>query len=226
MLNWLWRSGNLLLLGFRALARNKLRTSLTTLGLVIGVGCVIVVIAIGRGASAQIEEAISTVGSNVMFVVPGFTQRNGIRLAQNSTLTLDDVDAIRTECPSVSYASPQRGVNVQIIIRESNWGCQIRGVGTDFPLIRVWNPREGHFFTDSEVRTGAKVCVLGATVADNLFPNGGAVGETVRVRNVLFKIVGVLERKGADPLGSDQDDIAFAPFKTVATRLAGDIHPN
>ncbi|MDQ6801808.1 MAG: ABC transporter permease [Acidobacteriota bacterium] len=225
MFSSLWRSGNLLLLGLRALARNKLRSFLTTLGLVIGVGCVIVVVAIGKGAARQVEEAFNFLGTNVLFVVPGATLRNGIRIAQQSTFTIEDVEAIRSECPSVAYASPQRAVNVHVVAKQLNWGTSLRGVNPEWFLVREWEMASGQLFTDADARIGAKVCVLGATVAQNLFPDGGAIGETIRIRNVPFKVLGIVRPKGGDRTGNDQDDIVLAPFKTVAQRMAGDLHP-
>ncbi len=225
MLPLLWRSGNLLLLGFRALARNKLRTFLTTLGLVIGVGCVIVVVAIGKGAAYQVEATINSLGTNYMFIVPGVTQRNGMRVQTESTFTVEDVDAIRAECPSVAYASPMITTPVQIIAGNSNWGTSIRGVETDWLLVKAWNLAEGKFFTDAESRAGVKVCVLGSTVADNLFPDGSAVGQSVRIRKVPFKVIGVLEQKGASSGGDNTDDFILAPFPIVAKQLAGTARP-
>ena len=221
----LWRSGNLLRLGLRALVRNALRSSLTILGLVIGVGCVIVVVAIGKGATRQVEESMSFLGTNVLFVVPGATLRNGIRIPQSSTFTVEDVDAILTECPSVAYASPQRAVNVHVVAKQLNWGTSLRGVTTDWFLLREWKPSRGQLFTETDDRIGAKVCVIGATVAQNLFPDGEAVGETIRIKNVPFKVLGIIKPKGGNRDGNDQDDIILAPFKTVAIRMAGDIHP-
>ena len=186
----------------------------------------IAVVAIGNGAAQQVHAQISTLGTNVLFAVPGATLRNGMRIAQNSTFTLDDVDAIRTECTAVTYASPQRNVSGQIAAGGANWPAQVRGVGIDFPDIRSWKTAEGEFFTDGEFRAAAPVCVLGATVAENIFPNGAAVGQPVRIRNIPFRVIGVFERKGTDFVGNDQDDIVLVPFTTAVKRLGGDSHPN
>jgi putative ABC transport system permease protein len=212
-------------IGCSALVRHKLRSFLTTLGLVIGVGCVIVVMAIGTGAAHEVEQQVNALGTNLMFIVPGATQRNGMRIAAESPFTVEDVDAIRAECPSVAYASPMKAVNAQIIAHQLNWGTSVRGVSTDWPLAKAWNVAEGKFFTDGEERGGAKVCLLGATVAENLFPDGDAVGQNVRVRNIPFKVIGVLERKGASFAGDNVDDIVLAPFAIVAKQLAGTPRP-
>ena len=221
-----WRSSNMLLLGFRALARNKLRSFLTTLGLVIGVSCLIVVVAIGKGAAHQVQQAIDAFGTNMMFVVPGATTRGGIRIAQQTTFTVEDVEAIRRECASIAYVTPQRAVNVHVVAKQLNWGTSMRGVYPEWFLIREWEMASGQLYTDADERIGAKVCVLGATVAENLFPDSNPIGETIRVRNVPFKVLGVVKPKGGDRAGNDQDDIILAPFKTVALRIAGDVRPN
>jgi putative ABC transport system permease protein len=220
------RLGSIAVIGCRSLARHKLRSALTALGLVIGVGCVVVVVAISRGAAKQVEDSFAFLGTNYMFVVPGATARNGVRLAAQTNFTLDDVDAIRAECPAVAYVSPQTATGVQIIAGSMNWSTSIRGVNAEWPLVRTWPIAEGTFFTEAESRSDFKICVLGSTVAENLFPDGNAVGSMVRIRNVPFKVVGVLKSKGANRNGDNQDDFALAPFVTVATRLVGNRRPN
>src|SRR5204863_3764230 len=139
----------------------------------------------------------------------------------NSTLTPEDADAIKAECPAVAYVCPTVRAAGQVVAGELNWGTSIQGVSTDYPLIRSWNVEQGDFFTDQDVKSAAKVCVLGNTVADNLFPGGDAVGQIVRLKNVPFKVVGVLERKGGNMMGQDQDDQIVAPYTTVMKRLQG-----
>ena len=212
--------------GCRAIARHKLRSVLTAIGIVIGVACVIAVTAIGNGAAQQVNQQFRALGTNVLFAVPGATLRNGMRIAQNSSFTVDDVEAIRTECDAVLYASPQRNVSGQIAATGLNWPAQIRGVGIDFPEIRAWKIEQGAFFTDGEFRAAAPVCVLGATVADNVFPDNAAAGKAVRIRNIPFRVVGVFERKGTDFVGNDQDDIVLVPYTTAVKRLGADPHPN
>ena len=220
--NSIQRLGNITVVGLKAIFRNKLRSSLTMLGIVIGVGCVIVVVAIGNGASQSIQQTINSLGSNFIMIFPGTSTQSGARLfTGNSTLTPEDADTIKNDCPAVAYVSPTVRTAGQVIAGELNWGTQVFGVGPDWPFVRSWNTSEGTFFSDSDVKTGTKVAVLGATVAENLFPQGGSVGQVIRIKNVPFKVVGVLERKGGNMMGSDQDDQVVAPYTTVMKRLQG-----
>jgi putative ABC transport system permease protein len=213
--------GTLFDLAFHELARNKLRSALTMLGIIIGVACVVAMIAIGAGASKSIQSQISSLGSNFIMVIPGASTQGGARIfTGQSMLTPEDAAAIRNDCPSVAYVSPIVRASAQIVSEEANWGTRIQGAGVEWPLVRSWNASTGAFFSDSEVRADGKVCVLGATVADNLFGNGGAVGQTVRIKNVPFRVIGVLERKGATMMG-DQDDLAVVPYTTAMKRLKG-----
>jgi len=222
MKNSVRRIGNITIVGIKAIARNKLRSFLTMLGIVIGVGCVIAVVAIGNGASKSVENTINSLGTNYIMLFPGAVTQSGARLfTGNSTLTAEDADAIRAECPAVAYVAPTVRTSAQIVAGELNWGTSIQGVNTDYPLIRSWNVDQGDFFTDQDVKSAAKTCVLGATVADNLFPNGGAVGQVVRIKNVPFKVDGILERKGGNMMGQDQDDTVIAPYTTVMKKLSG-----
>ena len=222
MKNSVQRLGNIAIVGLKAISRNKLRSFLTMLGMMIGVGCVIVVVAIGNGASASIQSTINSLGTNFIMVFPGATTASGARLfTGNSTLTSDDGDALKSEAPDVAYVSPQVRTSAQIVAGELNWGTSINGVSTDFPNIRVWNVAQGDFFTDADVKSASKVAVLGATVAENLFPQGDAVGQIIRIKNVPFKVVGVLERKGGNMMGQDQDDTVLAPYTTIMKRLSG-----
>ena len=222
MKNSIQRLGNIAVVGLKAISRNKLRSFLTMLGMVIGVGCVIVVVAIGNGASLAIQSTINSLGTNYIMIYPGATTASGARLfTGNSTLTADDGEALLTEAPDVAYVSPQVRTSAQIVAGELNWGTSISGVGIDYPNIRVWNVAHGDFFTDADVKSAAKVAVLGATVAENLFPNADPVGQIIRIKNVPFKVVGVLERKGGNMMGQDQDDVVMAPYTTIMKRLSG-----
>jgi len=222
MANSLQRLGNITIVGLKAIARNKLRSLLTMLGIVIGVGCVIVVVAIGNGATKSIQDTINSLGSNFIMIFPGASTQGGARLfTGQSTMTIEDADAIKAECPAVAYVSPNLRTGGQAVAGELNWGTSVYGVGVDWPFIRSWNVGEGTFFTDSDVRSGAKVAILGQTVADNLFPQGGAVGQIVRIKNVPFKVVGILDKKGGNTMGQDQDDQIVAPYTTVMKRLMG-----
>jgi putative ABC transport system permease protein len=220
--NSLIRLGNITMVGLKSIARNKLRSLLTALGVVIGVACVIVSVAIGAGVAASVNEMINSLGSNFIMIMPGAATTGGARIfTGSSTLTEEDAEAIKREADAVAYVSPQLRSNGQIVAGELNWSTSIQGVGIDWPNIRAWNVSEGAFFSEGDIRAGAKVAVLGATVAENLFPGGDAVGSTIRVKNVPFKVIGVLERKGGSMMGSDQDDMVVAPYTTVQKRLMG-----
>ena len=222
MKNSVVRFGNITVVGLKAISRNKMRSFLTMLGIVIGVGCVIVVVAIGNGASKSIQDTINSLGSNFIMIFPGATSQSGAKIfTGNSTLTAEDAEAIKTECPAVAYVTPNVRSAAQVVAGELNWGTSIFGVDPDWPFIRSWNCSDGTFFTDTDVKSATKVCVLGATVAENLFPQGGAVGQTVRIKNVPFKVLGVLDRKGGNTMGQDQDDQVIAPYTTVMKRLSG-----
>jgi putative ABC transport system permease protein len=216
------RLWNITVVGLKAIARNKLRSFLTMLGIVIGVGCVIAVVAIGNGAAKSVENTINALGTNYVMVFPGATTSGGARMfTGSSTLTPEDADAIKAECPSVAYVTPYVNAAAQVVAGELNWGTRIQGTNVDYPLIRSWNVDQGSYFTDADVKAAAKVAVLGRTVVDNLFPNGEAVGQIIRIKNVPFKVVGVLEKKGGNMMGQDQDDVIVAPYTTVMKRLSG-----
>jgi len=216
------RLWNIMKVGLKAILRNKLRSSLTMLGIIIGVACVIVMIAVGAGASRSIQSTISSLGTNFIMVFPGVSTQSGARIfSGQSQLTVDDVDAIRNEAPSVAYTSPIVRTGGQVIAGELNWATTIYGVGVEWPFIRAWNVEKGAFFTEGDERAGSKVAVLGATVADNLFPSGNPVGENIRIKNVPFKVVGVLEKKGGSMMGQDQDDQIIVPYTTTMKRLLG-----
>jgi len=218
----LQRVGSIVWIGLRAILRHKMRSSLTVLGIVFGVGCVITMVAIGAGAAKSIETSIAAMGSNFIMIFPGAVTQSGARIhTGQSTLTEEDAVAIKTECPSVAYVSPSSRIAAQVVAGEQNWGTQIQGAGVEWPFIRAWNVSEGSFFTEGDVKGAAKVAVLGRTVADALFPQGGAVGQTVRIKNVPFRVVGVLEAKGGSQVGQDQDDTIVAPYTTVLKRLEG-----
>jgi putative ABC transport system permease protein len=222
MRNSVQRLTNITIVGLKAISRNKLRSALTMLGIVIGVGCVIAVVAIGNGATKSVEATINSLGTNFIMIFPGASTSSGARMfAGSSNLTPEDAEGIKAECPAVAYVAPTVRTAAQIVAGELNWGTSIQGVGVDYPLIRSWNPTQGSFFTDQDVKGAAKVCVVGQTVVDNLFPNGDAVGQIVRIKNVPFKVVGVLEKKGGNMMGQDQDDVVVAPYTTVMKRLQG-----
>lgn len=212
---------NILLSAFRALQRNKMRSFLTMLGIIIGVAAVIAMLAIGQGAQFSVEQQISSLGTNVLIVYPGSQNVGGIRMGAgaSTTLTEDDATAIAKECPAVSLISPGTRAGGQVIAGNLNWATGIEGTGPDYLEIRKWGIEYGDFYTDQDVKAAAKVCVLGKTVADVLFPDMSPVGQTVRIRNVPCKVIGVLTKKGQNAMGQDQDDIILAPWTTVKRRL-------
>ncbi|MBK7260143.1 MAG: ABC transporter permease [Ignavibacteriae bacterium] len=216
------KSLNILRSAFRALRRNKMRSFLTMLGIIIGVAAVIAMLAIGQGAEYSVKQQISALGTNVLIIFPGSQQQGGIRVGAGSvtTLTEEDAFAIAKECPAVAYVSPGARSGGQAIAGNLNWGTSIEGTGADYLEIRSWPIEYGEFYSEQDVKAAAKVCVLGATVADNLFPETSPIGQTVRLRNMPARVVGVLSRKGQNAMGQDQDDVILAPYTTVLRRLS------
>jgi putative ABC transport system permease protein len=213
---------NIIRSAFRALRRNKMRSFLTMLGIIIGVAAVIAMLAIGQGAEYSVKQQISALGTNVLIIFPGSQQQGGIRVGAGSmtTLTEDDATAIAKECPAVAYVSPGARSGGQAIAGNQNWSTSIEGCSADYLEIRSWAIEYGEFFSDQDVKAASKVCVLGSTVADNLFPDGSPIGQTIRIRNVPARVVGVLQKKGQNAMGQDQDDVILAPYTTVLRRLS------
>jgi putative ABC transport system permease protein len=210
----------------RALARNKMRAALTMLGIVIGVSAVIAMVSIGQGAQAAVQSQIEGMGTNLLFVSAQAQNAGGVRGGAGAdssagTLTEADLQAIRREVPSVAMVSPQVNSRAQLVAGNLNWSAQVQGVSHEFTDIRKWQTGGGSFFTEADVRSAARVIVLGQTVADNLFPGADPVGQTVRVTNLPFRVVGVMARKGQDQMGRDQDDVALAPYTAVQKKLLG-----
>ncbi len=206
----------------KSIVKNKMRTLLTMLGIIIGVGAVIVMVAIGEGAQSQIENQIKNLGTNMLVITPGTSNAGGVNQGASSfnRLNIDDSEKIRNESAFIAGVSPVVFTRTQIVGGTGNWRSTIHGVTTEYVTIRDWELTSGRFFDASEERTGKKVIVLGATIAENLFPNGDAVGTRVLVRNVPMDVIGVLEKKGQTPDGNDQDDVALAPVLTVQRRLS------
>jgi putative ABC transport system permease protein len=207
----------------RALGRNKLRTALTMLGIIIGVCAVIVLVSIGQGAQAMVLDQISSMGTNMMYVMPGNLTFGGAALGAGaaSTLTDEDVAAMVHEIPTIAAASPVVNASGQLVFGNQNWFVRIQGTNERFPQIRSWTVEQGDFFTDADVRSAARVIVLGKTVAEKLFPGIDPIGETIRVRNLPFRVVGVLGVKGQSMVGQDQDDTAVIPYTTAQRKLLG-----
>ncbi len=217
------KASNILKVAFRALARNKLRSLLTALGIIIGVACVVAVVGIGEGARLQTEDRLKSLGTNFLMVLPGSVTSSGARagFGASSKLSEDDVDAIRREVTSVAYVSASIRTVAQVIYGNQNWSTSIQGAQVDWPLVRSWNIDTGQFFTDQDDKAAAKVCVLGKTVVTNLFGNEDPVGAAIRIKNIPFKVVGVLESKGGSTMGQDQDDLVVAPYETVRKKVMG-----
>jgi len=211
---------DLLVISLRTLGKNKLRSGLTVLGVVIGIASVITMVSLGQSASRLVQDQFQTIGSNVIIVLPASSQSGGVRSGTVMTLTEADAHAIVAECPSVMAVSPFIGASGQVIGGNVNWQPdQMLGVGPDYPQVRNWNLASGEFFTQREIAGAAKVCVLGYTVARQLFPDSDPVGQQVRVKNLPFYVSGVLVRKGANLVGQDQDNIVLMPYTTVRKRL-------
>jgi putative ABC transport system permease protein len=211
------------LVAVRALLRNKTRSFLTALGIIIGVAAVIAMVAMGEGSQASVQQAIASMGTNILIVLSGSSGAGGARGGFGSmpTLTWDDLKAIQTELPSIRYAAPSLGSNVQIMSEEQNWTTRINGTMPEYFEIRNWGMASGTRFTQSDVDGATKVVILGQTVVEKLFgPNADPVGQMVRIRNVPFQIVAVAARKGQSPLGQDYDDTAFVPVTTFETKIS------
>ncbi len=208
----------------RALRSNPLRSALTALGVIIGVASVVAMVALGSGAQAQVERSIASLGSNLLIVVPGAARGGGgVRGAAGGwdSLTLDDAAAIAAQVEGVLVVAPSQRSRAQVIANGANWNPQIEGVTPAYLTARDWEIAQGRFFDESEERQARRVVVLGATVANELFPNIDPIGETVRINGGSYEIIGVLESKGQSGFGMDQDDIVLAPFTTVKRRISG-----
>ncbi|MGH2564298.1 MAG: ABC transporter permease, partial [Ginsengibacter sp.] len=215
---------NLLRIAWRALLRNKLRAFLTMLGIIIGVASVITMVAIGEGSKASIRSQLSGMGSNMINIRPSSNQTvgGGARLGASGlqTLKIEDVDAIRNQAHFVTAVSPAVQANGQVINGALNWPTTMQGVSPEYFSIRDWSLQSGVVFTDDDVKTAAKVCLIGQTVKANIFPSGeDPVGKTIRFDKIPFRVIGVLSTKGENTFGQDQDDIIIAPYTTVQKRI-------
>ncbi len=211
-------------IALRALLRNKTRSLLTTLGVVIGVGAVIAMVAIGEGAKARVEAAFASMGANLLIVLPGSTSKGGAMGGFGSmpTLTWEDLNAIRNECSAVRRASAALRSNTQVMSDEQNWTTSVTGTSPDYFDIRSWKVVHGRSLEGSDVETGTKVAVLGQTVVEKLFGNSAdPVGQSIRIKNVPFQVIGVLERKGQSAMGQDYDDALFVPQTTFMSKVQG-----
>ena len=210
----------------RAMRRNVMRSVLTTLGIVIGVGAVIAMMEIGHGSSTAIQKTVSSMGANNIMVFPGNSARGGVSFGAGSSVTLtpEDAEAVLRECPAVRAVAPVVRSRTQVVYGNRNWVPQsIYGTTADFLDVRDWLPlAEGEPFGEREVRNGSQVCLIGQTIVRELFDGRSPLGKEVRVKNVSFKVIGVLSPKGANMMGSDQDDILLAPWTAIRSRVSGD----
>jgi putative ABC transport system permease protein len=210
-------------IALRALRVNRLRSALTMLGIIIGVGAVIAMVAVGSGATARIQEQIQSIGSNLIMVTPGSLTSNGIRLGSGAvvTLTEDDAKAIAAECPAVATVAPVVRGNAQVMNGNNNWATTIQGTTPDYLTTRDQTVDFGNPFTADDVNSAAKVALLGRTVAQNLFGDANPVGQTIRIKNVPFTVDGVLSAKGQSMTGQDQDDLILIPISTAKRQILG-----
>ena len=218
----------ILKVAYKALGRNKMRSSLTMLGIIIGVGAVIAMMGIGQGAKKMINDQIASLGDNLLTISPGSHMSGGMRegAGTRTSLTDEDAKAIKDNCPAVLRISPVVRTGAQVVAGNLNWATSIEGYSTDFPLIRSWSLASGTFFTEQDVKGATKVCILGKTVVDNLFSGQDPVGEIIRIKKLPFRVLGVLSPKGQTGFGHDQDDIIIVPYTTAQKKIAGITHVN
>jgi len=215
-------------MALHALGKNKVQTALTMLGIVIGVSAVIAMVSLGQGAQKLVQNQVAGMGQNVLQVQgQNQWQGGGARGAsdQSQVLTEADVEAIRKEVPAVSKAAPNVQAQGQFVFGNQNWSSRIQGSNESYLDIRGWKMAEGDFYTENDVRTAARVVVLGKTIADNLFPGGDPVGQMIRIRNLPYRVIGVLAPKGQSANGQDQDDTAMMPYTTIQKKMLGQALP-
>lgn len=213
---------NLFKIALRALANNKLRAFLTMLGIIIGVASVIAMLAIGQGSKKSIQQQISEMGSNMIMIHPGAEMRGGVRQDPSAmqTLKLENYEKLSEECTYLSGISPNVSSSGQLVAGANNYPSSVGGVSMDYLTIRQLTVEQGEMFTENDIRTAAKVCVIGKTIVDNLFPDGSdPIGKVIRCNQIPFRVIGVLKSKGYNSMGMDQDDVVLAPYSTVMKRL-------
>lgn len=213
---------NLFKIALRALANNKLRAFLTMLGIIIGVASVIAMLAIGQGSKKSIQQQISEMGSNMIMIHPGAEMRGGVRQDPSAmqTLKLENYEKLSEECTYLSGISPNVSSSGQLVAGANNYPSSVSGVSMDYLTIRQLTVEQGEMFTENDIRTAAKVCVIGKTIVDNLFPDGSdPIGKVIRCNQIPFRVIGVLKSKGYNLMGMDQDDVVLAPYSTVMKRL-------
>lgn len=213
----------ILKISIRALSRNKIRSALTMLGIIIGVAAVIATVSLGQGAQQQIQEEISSLGENTVWVRAGSRRSWGVRSASGSKNTLkgSDFDAILRECSAVKAVSPSASTMAQVVFGNQNWNTRIEGYNEQYPQLRKWTMAHGNFFDENHVNAAARVAVLGNTVWTELFAGSDPVGQTIRVQNLSFQVIGVFNSKGFSSWGRDQDDVILVPYTTVQKKFLG-----
>ena len=214
-------------ISFRALKVNKMRSALTMLGIIIGVAAVITMLAVGTGASRKISEQISSIGSNLLIILPGATTSGGVRMVVGAqpTLTISDAEAIKKECNAVSDVAPVLNGVAQVVYGHQNWSTGITGTTPSMLIVRDWPLASGRSFADRDVRSATKVCLLGQTVVDGLFGDIDPIGQIIRIKKIPFIVIGVLAKKGQSPQGHDQDDNIYVPVTTAQKKLFGTPFP-
>ncbi len=219
----------ILKVALRAIFRNKTRSLLTALGIIVGIAAVIAVVAIGQGATTMMMKEINSIGNNLIMIFPGSRNQGGVHAGSGAsqTLTAEDGTFIAHDLAHlVEAVSPMVRTGGQVIYQENNWSTQIQGVSIEYPEVRSWVVENGAFFTTTDQRSATRVCVIGGTVADNLFLDDDPVGKSIRIRNMPFRVLGVMARKGSNTMGSDQDDVILAPYTTVKRVLQNSIFNN
>lgn len=214
-------------IALRSLIVNKMRTFLAILGIIIGVGAVVTMVAIGTGASKKISQQIASIGSNLILILPGATTQGGIRMGHGTlqTLTMADAEAIARECPAVVSVAPVISGTAQVVFGNQNWSTAVMGTTPDMVIVREWELISGRFISEQDVRSGTRVAVIGQTVAEKLFGELEPIGKMIRIRKIPFEVIGVLDKKGQTFTGQDQDDIIYVPISTAQRTLFGQVLP-
>ncbi len=215
----------ILRISFKALGRNKIRSFLTMLGIIIGVGAVIAMVSLGKGAQRQVQEEIAAMGTNTLWIRAGSRRSWGVRSGSGTMNTLNaaDFEAMQTELPTVKLASPSASTMGQVVFGNQNWNSRLEGYSEQYPELRNWKVVQGTFFEESHVKAASRVAVLGQTVVDELFSGGDPVGQTIRIKNLPFQVLGVLAKKGSNNWGRDQDDTIVVPYTTVQKKFQGGV---
>jgi len=217
---------NSIKIALNALKRNKFRAFLTMLGIIIGVASVIVMLAIGQGSKKSIQDTMSSMGTNLIFAMPGAEQKGGVRMGNSDaqSMKLTDVEAIEKNCPAISDVSPEVRSSGQAVLGNQNWPTSIYGVNNKYFNIKKYTLGRGRTFTETEIQTYAKVCLVGQTVVENLFGKADPIGQSIRFKNIPLLIIGILGEKGENGMGQDQDDLVMAPYTTVQKRILAITH--